>query len=33
MPAEVYITGDKHTPFEYLMEPVLQVMRHAGRER
>ncbi len=33
MPAEVYITGDKHTPFEYLMEPVLQVLRHAGRER
>lgn len=33
MPAEVYITGDRHTPFEYLMEPVLQVLRHAGRER
>jgi membrane fusion protein, epimerase transport system len=33
MPAEVYITGETRTPLRYLMEPVLQVVRRAGRER
>ncbi len=33
MPAEVFIEGEQRTPLQYLVEPVLQVMRHAGRER
>lgn len=33
MPAEVYITGAERTPLQYLMEPLLQVVRRAGRER
>jgi epimerase transport system membrane fusion protein len=33
MPAEVYIVGEERTPLQYLMEPVTQVMRNAGRER
>lgn len=32
MPAEVYIEGGKHTPLQYLLEPVTQVLRHAARE-
>jgi len=33
MPAEVYIRGEQRTPLQYLIEPVTQVLRHAGRER
>ena len=33
MPAEVYIKGEQRTPLQYLIEPVTQVLRHAGRER
>jgi len=33
MPAEVYIKGEERTPLQYLIEPVTQVLRHAGRER
>jgi HlyD family secretion protein len=33
MPAEVYIKGEERTPLQYLVEPVIQVMRHAARER
>ncbi|MEO7244802.1 MAG: HlyD family type I secretion periplasmic adaptor subunit [Rubrivivax sp.] len=33
MPAEVYIEGGERTPLQYLADPVLQVMRRAGRER
>ena len=33
MPVEVYIEGDKRTVLQYLMEPLTQVMRRAGRER
>jgi len=33
MPAEVYINGEERTPLQYLVEPVTQVLRHAGRER
>jgi epimerase transport system membrane fusion protein len=33
MPAEIYIVGEKRTPLQYLMEPVTQVLRNAGRER
>jgi HlyD family type I secretion membrane fusion protein len=33
MPAEIYIRGEQHTPLEYLIEPVTQVLRRAGRER
>ncbi len=33
MPAEVFIEGEKRTPLQYLLEPVTQVLRHAGRER
>jgi HlyD family type I secretion membrane fusion protein len=33
MPAEVYIRGEQRTPLQYLVEPVMQVLRHAGRER
>ena len=33
MPAEVYIKGEQRTPLQYLVEPVTQVLRRAGRER
>jgi membrane fusion protein, epimerase transport system len=33
MPVEVYIEGDKRTVFQYLMEPLTQVVQRAGRER
>ncbi|MEQ1807164.1 MAG: HlyD family type I secretion periplasmic adaptor subunit, partial [Burkholderiaceae bacterium] len=33
MPVEVYIEGDKRTVFQYLMEPLSQVVNRAGRER
>ncbi len=33
MPAEVYIKGDERTPLQYLVEPVTEVLRRAGRER
>ena len=33
MPAEVYIRGEERTPLQYLLEPVTQVLRRAGRER
>jgi epimerase transport system membrane fusion protein len=33
MPAEVYVKGEERTPLQYLVEPVTQVLRHAGRER
>jgi HlyD family secretion protein len=33
MPAEVYIRGEERTPLQYLIEPVTQVLRRAGRER
>lgn len=33
MPAEVYLKGEARTPLQYLIEPVTQVLRRAGRER
>ena len=33
MPAEVYIKGEERTPLQYLVEPVSQVLRRAGREQ
>lgn len=33
MPADVYIQGETRTPLQYLLEPVTQVLRRAGRER
>jgi HlyD family type I secretion membrane fusion protein len=33
MSAEVYINGEERTPLQYLVEPVTQVLRRAGRER
>ena len=33
MPAEVYLKGEERTPLQYLLEPVTQVLRRAGRER
>jgi len=33
MPAEVYIKGGERTPLQYLLEPITEVLRHAGRER
>jgi HlyD family type I secretion membrane fusion protein len=33
MPAEVYIQGEQRTPLQYLIEPLTQVLRRAGRER
>jgi HlyD family type I secretion membrane fusion protein len=33
MPAEVYLKGEERTPLQYLVEPVTQVLRRAGRER
>lgn len=32
MPAEVYIKGEDRTPLRYLVEPITQAMRRAGRE-
>lgn len=32
MPAEVFIRGEERTPLQYLVEPVTQVLRRAGRE-
>lgn len=32
MPAEVYLQGEDRTALQYLVEPVLQVVRRAGRE-
>jgi HlyD family type I secretion membrane fusion protein len=33
MPAEIFIKGEERSPLQYLLEPVTQVLRHAGRER
>jgi HlyD family type I secretion membrane fusion protein len=33
MPAEVFVKGDERTALRYLIEPVLQSLQHAGRER
>ena len=33
MPAEIYILGEERTPLQYLLEPITQVLRKAGRER
>ncbi|MBK6862307.1 MAG: HlyD family type I secretion periplasmic adaptor subunit [Ideonella sp.] len=33
MPAEVYINGEQRTPLQYVLEPITQVVRRAGRER
>lgn len=33
MPAEVYVKGEERTPLQYMIEPVTQVLRSAGRER
>lgn len=33
MPAEVYLQGERRTPLQYLLEPVTDVLRRAGRER
>lgn len=33
MPVEVYIEGERRTVLQYLMEPLTQVVRRAGRER
>ena len=33
MPAEVFIEGGERTALQYLIEPLTQVMRKAGRER
>ncbi len=33
MPAEVYLQGEERTPLRYLLEPLLQVARHAAKER
>lgn len=33
MPAEVYFAGEDRTALQYLMTPLTQVMRRAGRER
>lgn len=33
MPAEVYIKGEDRTPLQYLVEPITQVLRRAGREQ
>ena len=32
MPAEVYIRGEEGSPLQYLLEPLTQVLRKAGRE-
>ncbi|MFM2067524.1 MAG: hypothetical protein RLZZ584_2433 [Pseudomonadota bacterium] len=33
MPAEIYLQGEVRTPLRYLVEPVLEALRRAGRER
>ena len=33
MPAEVYLQGGDRTPLQYLLEPITQILRRAGRER
>jgi HlyD family type I secretion membrane fusion protein len=33
MPAEVYFNGEQRTALQYLLEPLTQVMRRAGREQ
>ena len=33
MPVEVYIEGDRRTVFQYLTEPLMQLVQRAGRER
>ncbi len=33
MPVEVYISGEHRTVMQYLLEPLTQLMRRAGRER
>jgi multidrug efflux pump subunit AcrA (membrane-fusion protein) len=33
MPAEVYLQGEERTALQYLVEPVTQVLRRAGREQ
>ena len=33
MPAEVYVTGETRTALQYLLEPILQVLRRSLRER
>ena len=33
MPVEVYLNGEHRTVMQYLLEPVTQLMRRAGRER
>lgn len=33
MPAEVFIQGERRTPLQYLLEPVLMALQRAGRER
>lgn len=33
MPADVYLQGGSRTALQYLVEPVAQILRHAGRER
>ncbi|HEX6362216.1 MAG TPA: HlyD family type I secretion periplasmic adaptor subunit [Albitalea sp.] len=33
MPAEVYIKGERRTALEYLLEPLMEMWRRAGRER
>jgi HlyD family secretion protein len=33
MPADVYLQGERRTPLQYLLEPVTDVLRRAGRER
>ena len=32
MPAEVYLKGESRTALQYLLEPVTNSMRRAGRE-
>jgi len=33
MPAEVFVKGEERTALQYLLEPITQVMRRAGREQ
>lgn len=33
MPAEVFVQGEERTALQYLLEPITQVMRRAGREQ
>lgn len=32
MPAELFIEGEKRTPMQYLLQPISQLLRRAGRE-